>query len=95
MGVKKKSMKGKGAYAAYKAAGTREKNRNERLKRHLAKHPKDAQAKRAAGKPKSAKTPSRNKVGQPQKALILRDKAGHVILSPKYFSSYVEPKAEK
>jgi len=64
MAVKKKSMKGKGSYAAYANAGKREKNRNARLKRHLKNQPNDKQAAKALGKPLAPKKPSRNKVGQ-------------------------------
>lgn len=46
-GCKKKSMKGKGSYANYKAAGTRLKNKRRKLLKHCNNHPSDHQSDKA------------------------------------------------
>ena len=46
-GCKKKSMKGKGYYANYKAAGTKLKNKKRKLLKHVNNHPTDQQSDRA------------------------------------------------
>jgi hypothetical protein len=79
---KKKSMKGKGSYAAYRAESRAEKNRAARLAKHLKSHPNDKQTARAKGKAKSAKLAPSSKLGRKTAKFVLRSPAGHVIPMP-------------
>lgn len=64
MGVKKRSNKGKGSYAAYKAMGSFLKNKKRKVAKHAAQNPNDAVAAEALKNVSAAKirtTPARNK----------------------------------
>lgn len=78
--AKKKSLKGKGTYAVYQKESRRDKNRIARIKRHMKKHPEDAQSARALGVTKPAKVASKtNKIGQPAPVLRVRNEAGGLV----------------
>lgn len=81
---KKKSLKGKGTYAVYKAEGRAEKNRAKRIAKHLKNHPNDAQTARAKGKAKSPKQKPRTTLGHQAPRMVLRDPAGNVIPLPEF-----------
>lgn len=81
---KKKSFKGKGTYAAYKAEDRRKKNRLSRIERHMKRHPNDKQTLLSATKALEPKTPSRNKGNYPPERVVYRDASGKEVGSP-YF----------
>lgn len=82
--AKKKSLKGKGTYAVYRAEGRAEKNRKIRLARHLKRHPLDAQAERAAGKPGTQRTAPSTKQGKTEAQVRIYDRAGNLIPMPSF-----------
>jgi hypothetical protein len=84
MATKKKSHKGKGSYAVYASKNQAEKNRIAKLKRHLKKHPNDSQAEKATKHSGTRRTAPNTKGHFPAKKNIIRDKAGHVIVMPKF-----------
>lgn len=79
--AKKKSLKGKGTYAAYKAESRAEKNKAAKLARHLRKHPNDEQAEKAVGKPHNyRKAPRGGSAVEP--TFYLLNEAGHKLPMP-------------
>lgn len=82
--AKKKSLKGKGTYAVYRAESRAETNRKARIERHLKKHPNDKQSAIAKGKAKSPKQNPSTKLGQPAKRVEYRDKAGNLMERPSF-----------
>lgn len=79
----KKSRKGKGTYAVYKAESRLQKNRTKRLERHLKKHPNDAQTAAAAKKPVTPRAAPSKRGNYPEsKTRVVLDRAGHVYTIP-------------
>lgn len=81
--AKKKSRKGKGSYATYKAESRLDKNRARKLAKHLAKHPADKQAEVAVGKPARVRKASRGNACPAQKHYWY-DGAGQKHLMPSF-----------
>lgn len=63
----------KAQYAAYQSTGRKETNRSAKLKRHMKRHPNDAQAQKAVGKPAPAKNSAKVKGNFPAPKDSLRD----------------------
>lgn len=52
-GLKKKSMKDKGYYLAYRSAGMKMRNKKRKLLKHIKLYPRDLQAQQAAARLKA------------------------------------------
>lgn len=84
MAGKKKSYKGKKQYAAYKNEDRAAKNRAARLKRHLRKHPNDAQTAKSAKRPGVYKNKPMVKGHYPDAKVYTLDAAGHKEIMPDF-----------
>lgn len=82
MAGKKKSRKGKGQYATYKAESRLEKNRDARRKRHLKNHPNDEQSIDMARR--TVRKASGKKGNYPAPKVYIYDGAGRKILMPSF-----------
>lgn len=75
--AKKPSAARKARFSSYESSGTRQKNRDAKLARHVKANPEDAQARKAVGKKLAKKVPSKVKGNfKPAKAFVLVDAAG-------------------
>jgi hypothetical protein len=82
--AKKKSLKGKGYYAVYASTNQAEKNRIAKIKRHLKKHPEDAQAQAALKQVGTRRAASNTKGNHPKPESFYRNSAGHKVLMPNF-----------
>jgi hypothetical protein len=82
MAKKKKSLKGKGSYAAYKASDRQLKNQKAKRERHAKKHPNDLQSQQQAKSGYKRKVPvSKN---QTQAKFKCYDGAGRLVAAPEF-----------
>lgn len=84
----KTSAARKARFSSYESSGTRQKNRDAKLARHVKANPEDAQARKAVGKKVAKKVASKVKGNfKPAKAFVLVDAAG----KPKAATPLVKP----